>query len=235
MNIARPFAPSYIFKSLLSVLPFLGITFAVVAGTIVLSSVIAVFLAKAKMSKNKFARGFASTYINILRCTPALVLLFIVFYGLPLLVKLIFHTDINFWPKIIFVIIALALLYSSTLAEIIRSAYESIGRGQYEAALSSGLTPLQATVRIMAPQALVVALPNLGNSLISLFKEGSLAYTIGLIDVMGAGNLFIARNYGGYAVETYIALAIIYWVITLSIEGIFYLLEKHFSKGQSHA
>lgn len=235
MTIARPFAPAYILKSLLSVLPFLGITFGVVAGVVVFSTIIAVFLAKGKMSKNVFARGFSNTYINILRCTPAIVLLFIVFYGLPLLVKVLFHADINFWPKIIFVIIALSLLYSSTLAEIFRSAYESVGRGQYEAALASGLTPLQATFRIMIPQSIVVALPNLGNSLISLFKEGSLAYTIGLIDLMGAGNLFIARNYGGYAVETYIALAIIYWIITLSIEGIFHLLEKRYSKGRSHA
>jgi L-cystine transport system permease protein len=84
----------------------------------------------------------------------------------------------------------------------------------------------------MLPQGLVIALPNLGNSLISLFKEGSLAFTIGLIDMMGAGNLIISRNYGAYSLETYLALAVIYWALTLIIEQIFLRLEKHYSKGR---
>ena len=105
-------------------------------------------------------------------------------------------------------------------------------RQQYEAALSIGLTPAQAVRRVMLPQGLVVALPNLGNSLISLFKEGSLAFTIGLIDMMGSGNLIISRNYGAYSLETYIALAIIYWALTLIIEAVFLWLEKHYSKGR---
>ena len=74
--------------------------------------------------------------------------------------------------------------------------------------------------------------PNLGNSLIALLKEGSLAYTIGLVDVMGKGNLFISMNFGAYAVETYTALAFIYWMLTISIEQIFGRLEKHFSRGR---
>jgi L-cystine transport system permease protein len=89
----------------------------------------------------------------------------------------------------------------------------------------------------MIPQGLVIALPNLGNSLISLFKEGSLAFTIGLIDMMGAGNLIISRNYGAYSLETYLALAVIYWALTLIIEQIFLRLEKHYGRGreENHA
>ena len=87
-------------------------------------------------------------------------------------------------------------------------------------------------VRIVIPQAFVIAIPNLGNSLIALLKEGSLAYTIGLIDMMGSGNLIISRNYGAYALETYIALAIIYWGLTLLIENLFKFLEKQFSRGR---
>lgn len=132
----------------------------------------------------------------------------------------------------IFVIIALSLLYSAQLAEIIRSALITVGKGQLEAGLSIGLTPFQSMSRIVIPQAFVVALPNLGNSLIALLKEGALAYTIGLIDVMGAGNLIISRNYGAYALETYIALAVVYWTLTLIIENVFKYLEKRFSKGR---
>lgn len=230
----RPFSTAQIFISLKTILPFLGVTFGVVLGTVVFSFILALLVVRQKSVKNRFWNKFADSYVHILRCTPSIVLLFIVFYGIPKFILVIFNVNINFWPKIIFVIIALSLLYSAQLAEIIRSALNTVGRGQYEAGLSIGLNPVQSMLRIVAPQAFVVALPNLGNSLIALFKEGSLAYTIGLIDVMGAGNLIISRNYGGYALETYIALAIVYWSITIIIENVFKHLEKRFSKGRKN-
>lgn len=228
----RPFSPSQILVSLKIIFPKLGVTFGVVMGTVFFAFLISALLVRQKFSHHKFWNGFANFYIHILRCTPSIVLLFIVFYGIPKFALVLFGININFWPKIIFVVIALSFLYSAQLAEIIRSALIAVGKEQYEAALSVGLSPFQSLFRIIFPQAFVIAIPNLGNSLISLLKEGSLAYTIGLIDVMGSGNLIIARNYGAYALETYIALAIIYWSLTLIIENIFKILQKHFSKGR---
>ncbi|MCQ2591313.1 MAG: amino acid ABC transporter permease [Treponema sp.] len=228
----RPFSFVQIWRSLLQLLPFIGVTFAVMIGTIVLGLLISILVVKQKFSKIGFWNLAADIYIHILRCTPSIVLLFIVYYGIPKLFLFFLGVNINFWPKIIFVTIALSLLYSAQLAEIIRSSFNAVGKGQYEAAISCGLSPFQAIFRIIVPQAIVSALPNLGNSLISLLKEGSLAYTIGLIDVMGKGNLIISLNYGGYALETYIALAIIYWCVTLIIERTFRFLEKKYSKGR---
>lgn len=231
----RPFEPWQILKSFKFIIPHIGMTFSVVFLTVFLGLFFSIILVRQQFSKNKFWNGFANFFIHIQRCTPSIVLLFIVFYGIPKFAMVIFKVNINFFPKIIFVVISLALLYSAQLAEIVRSALLSVGKGQYEAALTSGLTPFQAMIRIVIPQAFVIAVPNFGNSLIALFKEGSLAYTIGLIDVMGAGNLIISLNYGGYALETYIALAIIYWTITIIIERSFMLLERHFSKGRENA
>ncbi len=228
----RPFSPVQIWNSFLKIIPYIGVTFGVVLGTVCLALLLAVGLFCQKQSKKRCLRSLADGYINVIRCTPSIVLLFIVYYGIPKLALGLFGLDLNFSSKIIYVIISLSLLYSATLAEIIRSAYLALGRQQYEAALSIGLTPAQAVRRVMLPQGLVVALPNLGNSLISLFKEGSLAFTIGLIDMMGAGNLIISRNYGAYSLETYLALAAIYWALTLIIEQIFLRLEKHYSKGR---
>lgn len=228
----RPFSPVQIYKSLVTILPYIGVTFGVVLGTVCLALLLAVGLFCQKQSARRWLRILADGYINVIRCTPSIVLLFIVYYGIPKLALGLFGLDLNFSSKIIYVIISLSLLYSATLAEIIRSAYLALGRQQYEAALSIGLTPWQAVRRVMLPQGIVVALPNLGNSLISLFKEGSLAFTIGLIDMMGEGNLIISRNYGAYSLETYLALAVIYWSLTLVIEQIFLRLEKHYSKGR---
>ena len=231
----RPFSPIYIVKGFLVVITHIGVTFGVVAGTVILGLLFATLIVKGRFSRYRVLHRLASLYVYILRCTPSIVLLFIVFYGLPKFMLVLFGLNLNFWPKIIFVVISLSLLYASSLSEIMRSAYLSVGKGQYEAAITIGLSPFQAMYRIVIPQAFVVAIPNLGNSLISLIKEGSLAYTIGLIDIMGAGNLFISRNYGGYAIETYIALAIIYWGLTLIIEKVFSILEKSFSRGRVNA
>lgn len=231
----RPFSFEQILISFEKILPFLGVTFEVMLGTIILGLLLSILIVKQNYSKKKIWNRLSKGYVHILRCTPSIVLLFIVFYGIPKLIYVLTGANINFWPKIIFVVIALSLLYSAQLAEIIRSSLESVGKGQYEAAISLGISPFRAMTRIVIPQALVAALPNLGNSFISLLKEGSLAYTIGLIDVMGKGNLIISLNYGGYALETYIALAIIYWAVTLIIEFTFKLLEKRFSKGLINA
>ena len=231
----RPFSFEQILISFEKILPFLGVTFEVMLGTIILGLLLSILIVRQNYSKKKIWNRLSKGYVHILRCTPSIVLLFIVFYGIPKLIYVLTGANINFWPKIIFVVIALSLLYSAQLAEIIRSSIESVGKGQYEAAISLGISPFRAMTRIVIPQALVAALPNLGNSFISLLKEGSLAYTIGLIDVMGKGNLIISLNYGGYALETYIALAIIYWAVTLIIEFTFKLLEKRFSKGRINA
>lgn len=228
----RPFYPEKIAEFIPALLPYLLVTFEILFGTVIVGLVLGFFLAKGRLSKRTWKRRTAGFIINAFRCTPSIVMLFIIFYGLPALFWGLFKLDINSWAKSVYVITALGLLFSASAAEIMRGSYLAVPAGQREAALTSGLTEEQAFVRILLPQAFVVSLPNLGNSLIALLKEGSLAFTIGLIDVMGKGNLIISMNFGAYALETYIALAIIYWVLTILLEQLFKRIEKHFSKGR---
>ena len=219
----RPFYPAKILSVLPTLLPYLAVTFEILLGTVAVGLVIGFFLARGRLSKRRWQQKTAGFVINAFRCTPSIVMLFVVFYGLPNLFWTLFKLDINDWAKGFYVVTALGLLFSASAAEIMRASYLAVPKGQREAALTSGLTERQA---------FVVSLPNLGNSLIALLKEGSLAFTIGLIDVMGKGNLIISMNYGAYAVETYTALAIIYWILTILFERLFKLLEKQFSKGR---
>lgn len=228
----RPFYPQKIFELIPVLLPYLAVTFEIMLGTVMTGLIVGFFLAKGQLSKKVWAKKFSGFIINAFRCTPSIVMLFVIFYGLPTLLWGLFKVDINGWSKAVYVIVALGLLFSATAAEIMRSSYLSVAKGQREAGLTSGLTEAQTFRRIVLPQAFVVSIPNLGNSLIILLKEGSLAYTIGLIDVMGKGNLFISVNFGAYALETYIALAIIYWSLTIIIEQLFKLFEKKLSKGR---
>jgi L-cystine transport system permease protein len=228
----RPFYPEKIISIIPELLPYLGVTFEIMLGTIITGLFLGFFLARGRLSKKKVPRKIADFIVNAFRCTPAIVMLFVIFYGLPNLFWAIFKIDINEWSKGFYVITALGLLFSASASEIMRSSYLAVPAGQREAALTSGLSESQAFTRIMLPQAFLVSLPNLGNSVIALLKEGSLAFTIGLVDVMGKGNLFISMNFGAFAAETYIALAIIYWVLTIVIEQIFKFAEKKFSKGR---
>ena len=228
----RPFYPQKIIEFIPTLLPYLSVTFEVLLGTTLVGLLLGFFLAKAMLSKRAWKRRTAGFVINAFRCTPSIVMLFVIFYGLPNLFWALFHIDINGWSKAVYVITALGFLFSATAAEIMRASYLAVPAGQREAALTSGLTEEQAFVRILLPQAFVVSIPNLGNSLIAILKEGSLAFTIGLIDLMGRGSMLVSINFGAYALETYIAQAIIYWTLTLLFEQVFRQVEARLSKGR---
>jgi L-cystine transport system permease protein len=202
----------------------------VVVGSVVLGTLLGFVLAAAKLSRRRIYRFLGNGYTYVIRCTPSIILLFIVFYGLPKLFIEVVGYDINEFHKMFFVITTFSLLFAASISEVMRSAYLSIDKGQYEAAVSIGLSPFQAFYRIILPQGTIVALPNFGNAFITLLKEGALAYTIGLIDLLGSGNLIIARNYGSYAMEIYIALSGIYWGIAIFFEKLFLGLENRLSR-----
>lgn len=192
-------------------------------------------LAWAKLSGHKVIRALADGYTYIIRCTPSIVLLFIVFYGLPKFMEAEFGIDMDNLSRAIFVIITFTLLFGAYVSEVFRSAYETVDRGQYEAAVTIGLSPEQAFFRVMLPQAAVIALPNFGNSVINLMKESALAYTIGLIDLLGRTNLIISKNYGAYGVELYVACLLIYWALSFLIEQAFLRMESYLGRGRLKA
>jgi len=174
----------------------------------------------------------AAGYTTILRCTPSVVLLFVVYYGLPEMMLGIWGVDINDIQKGVFVIATFSLMFAATMCEVMRSAYESIDKGQYEAAVSIGLNSFQTFRRILLPQCFYVALPNFGNAVIALLKDGALGFTIGFIDIMGKTNLIVSMNYGAHSREIYLGLAFIYWGITILLEKILLRTEKIFGKGK---
>lgn len=227
----RPFHPAYILTALRQIVPFLWVTAAIMAGTVFFGSLLGLLLARAKVRRRLISRALANVYIYVTRCIPSIVLLFIVYYGLPEFL-LVFGININDLPVSFFVITTFAILFAANMAEVFRSAYEAIDPGQREAALSAGLSEWQAFYRIILPQCVVVALPNFTNALVTLMKEGSLAYTIGMLDVMGKGQLMIGMNNGSYSLEIYLALAILYWVMTVVLEKCFGFVEKRLSKGK---
>ena len=229
----RAFDIGMIAQVLPDLLTYLDVTLLVALVSIALGSLLGGLLAWANLSGTALLRWAALSYVNVMRCTPSIVLLFIVFYGLPKLMEAAFRYDMNELHRAVFAIITFTLLFSAYISEVFRAAYTAVPRGQYEAAVSAGLTPFQAFRHVILGQAALVALPNFGNATINLLKEGSLAYTIGLIDMIGKGNLIIAQNFGAYGIEVYLAALLIYWVLVLLLEQVFALVEKRLDVGTS--
>ena len=227
----RAFDIGMIAQVLPDLLAYLDVTLLVALVSIALGSLLGGLLAWANLGGNALLRWSALSYVYVMRCTPSIVLLFIVFYGLPKLLQGAFGIDMNGMNRAVFAVITFALLFGAYISEVFRAAYKAVPRGQYEAAVCAGLSPVQAFFHVMLGQAAVVALPNFGNAAINLLKEGSLAYTIGLIDLIGKGNLIIAQNFGAYGIEVYLACMLVYWAIVLLLEQIFVSMERRLDKG----
>jgi His/Glu/Gln/Arg/opine family amino acid ABC transporter permease subunit len=167
--------------------------------------VIALAVALARLSSNVVLSNVARFYISIIRGTPLLVQLFIVFFALPE-----FGVKIDPFPA---AVIAFSLNVGGYAAEIIRSAILSVPKGQWEAAETIGLNYVGALRRIILPQATRVAVPPLSNTLISLVKDTSLASTILVTELLRQAQIVAAPTFEFFAL--YGTAAIYYWVICL--------------------
>lgn len=221
----------YFWDAFPQLIPFLQVTFQFVIVSVFIGFAISVVLVSMRMSKWKILQGGANLYITILRCTPSIVLLFLVYYGIPAIGRTM-QMDLNDIDTIYFVIVTFSLQFGAIMAEVIRSALLSVDRGQFEAAHSVGMTNFQTYRRIIIPQATVIALPNVATGLIQLLQEGALAYTIGFVDIVGKAELIIASNFDTHALEIYLALAIIYWLLAICIERLFAWLEHILQKNK---
>jgi cystine transport system permease protein len=167
--------------------------------------VIALVVALARLSSNFAVSGLARFYTSIIRGTPLLVQLFIVFYALPQI-----GVKIDAFPA---AIIAFSLNVGGYAAEIIRSAIQSIPKGQWEAAETIGLDYVGTLRRIILPQATRVAVPPLSNTLISLVKDTSLASTILVTELFRTAQNVAAPTFEFFAL--YGTAALYYWIICL--------------------
>ena len=216
------------------VLPYIRVTLIYVVSSVFFGFVLGLGIAMLRLSKRRVLRGIGSVYVTILRSVPSVVLLFIVYYGLPQVLRENFGIEMGDVDTILYVIVTFSLLLSSPMSEIIRTSYLAVPSGQYEAAVMVGLTPIQAIRRVVFPQGFIIALPNLGNIFIFMMKEGALAYTIGLHDVLGRGMYLSGLKVNIYNFEMYLALALIYWPCTLILEKIFKVWERRLRDKNDH-
>jgi polar amino acid transport system permease protein len=196
-----------------------GLTAQIFVITLVGSLPLGIVVALARMSRFKPLAWLAQLYISILRGTPLMLQLMAIMFGPYYLLGLNMGSDWKFWACAI----GFILNYAAYFAEIYRSGIQSIPRGQYEAATVLGYSKAQTFTKIVLPQVIKRILPAMGNEIITLVKDTSLAFVLGIMEMFSAAKALAASE---VSMVPYAIAALAYWAFCLIIEFILNRVEK---------
>ena len=223
---------NYIVNTFLVTLKGIPVTLIIMVVAILLSFIPALLLALGQIYKVRGVRTFSVVYLAFIRATPP-ILLILFFYSLfPSLLNQIFKSlgsqvDVFKFNPLYYAFIIYSLMTTGSLSEILRSAILTVDKGQLEAAQAIGLTNFQAYRRIVFPQALRSALPNLANLVINLVKGTSLVFVMTVKDITALAKIEASHSYQ-YS-ESYLVIFAIYLIICGLIQWIFRSLEKRYA------
>ena len=223
---------NYIVNTFLVTLKGIPVTLIIMAVAILLSFIPALLLALGQIYKVRGVRTFSVVYLAFIRATPP-ILLILFFYSLfPSLLNQIFKSlgsqvDVFKFNPLYYAFIIYSLMTTGSLSEILRSAILTVDKGQLEAAQAIGLTNFQAYRRIVFPQALRSALPNMANLVINLVKGTSLVFVMTVKDITALAKIEASHSYQ-YS-ESYLVIFVIYLIICGLIQWIFRSLEKRYA------
>ncbi|HHV18722.1 MAG TPA: amino acid ABC transporter permease [Thermoanaerobacterales bacterium] len=208
----------YILRLLPALLSGLDTTLKVFFLTLILSIPLGVLVAVGRLSKIKPLVALVELYIWVMRGTPLLLQIIFVFFGLPIV-----GITFDRFPA---AILAFVLNYAAYFGEIFRGGIESIDKGQYDAAKVLGFTPAKTFTRIILPQMIKIVLPSVANEVITLIKDTSLVYVVGLGELLRAGKIASNRD---VSLVPLVVVGVFYLVLTAVLTAIFQKLEEKYS------
>lgn len=213
INFLSRYLPSYLRGALTTIeLSVVGV---------ILGLTLGILLALMKISKSKILNTIAGIYIEVVRGTPMLVQIMIVYFGL----KSVIPDSMGFLKAPMFLCsLSISLNSAAYVAEIIRSGINSVDKGQMEAARSLGLSHKLAMKKVIMPQAVKNILPALVNEFITLIKESSITYTVGVSELMYAGKNISSSTYE--FTKPFVYAALIYFIMTFSLSKAMGVLER---------
>ena len=211
---------SLIWNSLPLLLAGAGVTIEITAIAVGLGFVFGLITSVCRLSGVKILNILAVCYVNIIRGTPLLVQIFLIYFALPMIIG----ERIN---PFVAAVAACSVNSGAYVAEIFRAGIQSVDKGQMEAGRSLGLSWMQTMRYIILPQAFKHVIPPLGNEFISMTKETSLVSVIGFEELTRRGQRIIAKTYGSF--EIWLTVAFIYLVMTFTIAQLVSYLERRFA------
>ena len=200
----------------------MAVTIQIFAVTLVFSLPLGLLVSFGRMAKNPVIRWIARAYISIMRGTPLMLQLFIVYFGPYYIFRIRVTNDYRLWA----VFIGFVINYAAYFAEIYRSGIQSMPAGQYEAAKLLGYSRFQTFFKIIFPQVVKRILPSVTNEVITLVKDTSLAFTISVIEMFT-----VARQLASSQVSMmpFVAAGIFYYVFNLLVAVVMEFFEKKLS------
>ena len=199
-------------------------TLVLTAGAVGLGIILGLIAALMKMCRFLPLRWLANAYIELIRGTPQLVQLFLLFYGLPQLI------GVNI-PEYFGAILALGINSGAYVAEIVRAGIQAVDYGQTEGAYSLGMKPGLTMRYIILPQAVKNILPALGNEFIALLKSSSIVSVIGMTDLMRKSDIIRSITYRSF--EPLLTVALMYFIMTFTLSKLLNLYERRLKKNDS--
>ena len=196
-----------------------GVTLQIFFLTLVGSLPLGVVVALARMSRVKPIAWIMKFYISVMRGTPLMLQMFFIYFA-P---YYIFGIPLSMESKFSATIVAFIINYAAYFAEIYRSGIQSIPRGQYEAAEVLGYSRLQTFMKIVLPQVIKRILPAMGNEIITLVKDTSLAFAIGVAEVFSTAKALVASQ---VSMLPFVFAAVFYWVFNFVVEVVLGRVEK---------
>lgn len=207
----------------LQVLPIIAskidVTLELTLAATLFALIIGVIIATVAYYKVPALYQLTRAYISLMRGTPVVAQLYFFYYGVAL-----YSAFVKDMTPLVAVAVVMSLNMGAFMSESIRGALLSVDEGQKEAAYSLGMTNFQLMWRIIIPQAIKVSLPALFNDVINLVKMTSLAFMIGVPDIMGAAKIEGAKTFRYF--EIYAAVMLVYWVIIFILGIVHKRLEK---------
>lgn len=223
----------FLFDTFWVVLGGVPITLLVTIVALAISIPIGFLLALTRINEVPVLNRFTKIYVSFVRGTPIIIQIFVIYSFIPLALTAFFkkynidYAVYNIHP-LWFAFIIFSFSTAATLVEVFRSALKTVSAGQLEAAYSVGLTTSQAYRRIIIPQMLVSALPNLCTATVNLIKATSLGYAISLQEITLRAK--VEANFGYNYLEAYIDIFIVYLIVCITVEQLFKWWEKRLRK-----
>lgn len=220
-------------QSLKAASQYIGTTLFMAITAIVIGVVLGLGIALIRLYRIKGLSQFFQVVVTLLKGIP-MVLIILALYLIASKQFDVWSESMNWslrfrdFNMVWIAISALSLLATINSSEIFRGAFAAIKKGQFDAAKSMGMTNLQTIRRVLLPQAIPISLPMFSNLLISLVKASSLASMVSVVDVFAAAKITAQQNYR--FLEAYVAVAVIYWGISLVIEKGAQMLEQRMTR-----
>lgn len=224
---------NYFFSTLWEAVAGIPTTLLITLVAMVIAVPLGLIIALSRLNSVPVLKQLSTLYLSFVRGTPLVVQIFIVYNSMPSLMNVIckalsIEIDVFSINPLYYAFAVFGLNTAASLAETFRSALNAVNKGQLEAGLSIGMTSFKTYMRIIFPQAFLIAIPDMCTVTLSLIKATSLSYIMTVREITGRAKLL--ANIGYNYIETYLDILIVYLVLCLTLEFVFKTAENRMKK-----